>query len=85
MVSELKTSNINFILDIGNGKVEELITYNQLLDHIEQAEENDASIDQQLFNSELFLGMKILLKPQIQIGRVANPCPGRMGHWGNHL
>ena len=25
--------NINFILDIGEGKVEKLITYNQLLDH----------------------------------------------------
>ena len=24
---------INFILDIGNGKVEELISYNQLLEH----------------------------------------------------
>ena len=30
---------INFILDIGEGKVEELITYNQLFDHLEQAEE----------------------------------------------
>ena len=30
--------SINFILDIGQGKVEELITYNQLLDHLEQAE-----------------------------------------------
>ena len=28
--------NINFILDIGEGKVEELITYNQLLDHLDQ-------------------------------------------------
>ena len=26
--------HINFILDIGEGKVEELITYNQLLDHL---------------------------------------------------
>ena len=31
--------NINFILDIGEGKIEELITYNQLLDHLEHAEE----------------------------------------------
>ena len=30
--------NINFILDIGEGKVEGLITYNQLLDHLEQAD-----------------------------------------------
>ena len=27
-----RLENINFILDIGNGKVEELISYNQLLD-----------------------------------------------------
>ena len=31
--------NINFILDIGEGKVEELISYNQLLDHLEHADE----------------------------------------------
>ena len=33
--------NINFILDIGEGKVEELMTYNQLLDHLDQADEQD--------------------------------------------
>ena len=33
--------NINFILDIGEGKVEELKTYNELLDHFEQADEQD--------------------------------------------
>ena len=27
----------SFILDIGNGKVEELISYNQLLEHLETA------------------------------------------------
>ena len=37
--------NINFILDIGEGKVEELITYTQLLDHLEQAEEQDNFMD----------------------------------------
>ena len=35
--------NINYILDIAEGKVEELITYNQLLDHLEQADEQDYS------------------------------------------
>ena len=30
-----RLENINFILDIGNGKVEELISYNQLLEHLE--------------------------------------------------
>ena len=34
-----RIENINFILDIGNGKVEELIFYNQLLDHVETAQE----------------------------------------------
>ena len=33
--------NIIFILDIGQCKDEELITYNQQLDHLEQAEEQD--------------------------------------------
>ena len=41
--------NINFILDIGEGKVEELIFYNQLLDHLEQTDEQDNSMDQELF------------------------------------
>ena len=44
--------NINFILDIGEGKDEELITYNQLLDHLEQAEEQDNSMDQELYKLE---------------------------------
>ena len=32
-----RIENINFILDIGNGKVEELISYNQLLEDLENA------------------------------------------------
>ena len=38
--------NINLVLDIGEGKVEELITYSQLLYHLEQADEQDNSMDQ---------------------------------------
>ena len=34
VVEETERPNINFILDIGQGKVEELKTYNQLLDHL---------------------------------------------------
>ena len=30
-----RIKNINFTLDIGNGEVEELISYNQLLDHLQ--------------------------------------------------
>ena len=36
-----RLENINFILDIGNGKVEELISYNQLLEHLENAQDHD--------------------------------------------
>ena len=46
--------NINFILDIGEGKVEELITYNQLLDPLEQAEDQDNSMDQELYKCDIF-------------------------------
>ena len=48
--------NINFILDIGEGKVDELITYNQLLDHLEQADEQDNSMDQELYRFRAIIG-----------------------------
>ena len=48
--------NINFILDIGEGKVEELIIYNQLLDHLEQADEQDNSMDQDLYRFRAIIG-----------------------------
>ena len=41
--------NINFILDIGNGKVEKLISYNQLLEHLENAQDHDMGMDQELY------------------------------------
>ena len=54
--------NINFILDIGEGKVEELITYNHLLDHLEQAEDQDNSMDQELYKFRAIIGHKGPLK-----------------------
>ena len=50
--------NINFILDIGEGKVEELISYNQLWDHLEQAEEQVSSMDQELYKFRTIIGHK---------------------------
>ena len=50
--------NINFILDIGQGKVEELIAYNQLLDHLEQAEAQDNSMDQEFYRFRSIIGHK---------------------------
>ena len=54
--------NINFILDIGEGKVEELITYNQLLDHLEESEEQDNSMDQEYYRFRAIIGHKGPLK-----------------------
>ena len=43
-----RVENINFILDIGNGKVEQLISYNELLEHLENAQDHDMAMDQEL-------------------------------------
>ena len=48
--------NINFILDIGNGKVEELISYNQLLEHLENAQDHDTGMDQELYRFRAIIG-----------------------------
>ena len=51
-----RVENINFVLDIGNGKVEELICYNQLLEHLETAQDNDLGMDQELFKFRAIIG-----------------------------
>ena len=51
-----RLENINFILDIGNGKVEELISYNQLLEHLENAQNNYMGMDQELFKLRAIIG-----------------------------
>ena len=50
------------ILDIGEGKVEELITYDQLLDHLEQTDEQDSSMDQELYRFRAIIGNEGPLK-----------------------
>ena len=49
---------IHFILDIGEGKVEEVIPYNQLLDHFEQTDEQDNSMDQERYRFRAIIGHK---------------------------
>ena len=51
-----RVENINFILDIGNGKVEELISYNQLLEHLENAQDHDMCMDQELYRFRAIIG-----------------------------
>ena len=54
--NDQRVENINFILDIGNGKVEELISYNQLLEYLEDAQDNDMGMDQELYRFRAIIG-----------------------------
>ena len=57
-----RIENINFILDIGNGKVEEFISSNQLLEQLETAQDNDLGMDQELFRFRAIIGHQGPLK-----------------------
>ena len=48
--------HIHFLLDIGEGIVEELVAHNQLLDHLEQADEQDNSMDKGLYRFRAIIG-----------------------------
>ena len=77
-----RVENINFVLDIGSGKVEELISYNQLLEHLENAQDHDMGMDQELIGSEPSLDTKVLCLHQIQTGKEVNimfKLNGRLG------
>ena len=51
-----REEKIKFILDIGNGKVEELISYNQLFQHLENAQDHDMGMDQELYRFRAIIG-----------------------------
>ena len=51
-----RIENINFILYIGNEKVEELISCNQLHEHLATAQDNDLGMDQELFRFRAITG-----------------------------
>ena len=48
--------SINFIVDIGNGKVEQIISYNQLLEHLENAPDHDMGMDHKLYRFRAIIG-----------------------------
>ena len=54
--NDQRVENINFILDIANGKVEEPISYNQLLEHLENAQDHDMGMDQELYRFRAIIG-----------------------------
>ena len=47
---------LSFILGIGNGKLEEIISYNQLVDHLEAAANDDNEISDDLFKFRALIG-----------------------------
>ena len=65
-----KKEIINFVLDIGNGKVQELISYTQLLEHLGTAQDYDLGMDQELFKFRTIIG---------HLGPLAATAPGWKG------
>ena len=59
---EKKNPKHQFYLDICEVKVEELITYIQLLEHLEQAKEQDNSMDQEVYKFRAIIGHEGPLK-----------------------
>ena len=67
-----RVQKLSYNLGIGNGKVEEIISYNQLVDHLEAAANEDNEISDDLFSSEHFLAIRDPSSQQTQIGREAS-------------
>ena len=77
-----RAENINFILDIGNGKVEELISYNQLLEHLENAQDHDMGMDQELYRFRAIIGHQgplLALDPDWKGSKYMFKLNGRLG------
>ena len=55
--------NLSYILSIQNGKVEKLISYNQLMDHLEAPVNEDNEISDDLFKFRALIGNQGPLKP----------------------
>ena len=59
-----RVQKVMFILGNGNGKLEEIISYNQLVDHLEAAaNDNNNEISDDLFKFRALIGHQGPLKP----------------------
>ena len=58
-----RVQKISFILGIGNGKLEEIISYNQLVDHLEAAANDDNKLSDDLLKFRVLIGHQGPLKP----------------------
>ena len=58
-----RVQKLSFLLGIGNGKLEEIISYNQLVDHLEAAANDDNEISEDLSKCRALIGCQGPLKP----------------------
>ena len=58
-----RVQNLSYFLGIGNGKVEEIISYNQLVDHLEAETNEDYEISDDLFKFRALICHQGPLKP----------------------
>ena len=58
-----RVQKLSFMLGIGNGKLEKIIFYNQLVDHLEAAANDDNKISDDLFKFRVLIGHQGPLKP----------------------
>ena len=58
-----RVQKLSFILGLGNGKLEEIISYNQFVDHLEAAANDDKKISDDLFKFRALIGHQGPLKP----------------------
>ena len=54
--------NLSYILGIGNGKVEEIISYSQLVDHLEAAANEKNETNDELYKLRALIGHQRPLK-----------------------
>ena len=67
-----RVQELSFILGIGNGKLEEIISYNQLVDYLEAAVNEDNEIRDDLYKFRSLIGQPGPLKPTDPIGKEAS-------------
>ena len=60
---EKKSKKLSFTLGNGNGKLEEIISYNQLVDRLEAAANDDNEISDDLFKFRALISYQGPLKP----------------------
>ena len=57
-----RVQKLSYILGIDNGKVEEIISYSQLVDHLEAADNEDNEISDDLYKFRALIGHQGPLK-----------------------